>query len=221
MSNYLTIAVITAAIQEIVQGAVQEVVPGANVRVGPPRAVSPGEKEVNIYLYQISPNAELRNDDLATRRADGVLIRQPAAAIRLHYLISFAGEDHLATEIMLGRVVSVLHALPVLTGAELARIVSASGSYPYLQGSDLPAQEERVKLTPEYLSLEELSKLWTVFFQLAHRPSLQYLATPVQIDADLTPVKIPTPQKVETGVEIDDDKRSREDIFYAKPPREA
>ena len=206
MSNYLTIAVITAAIQELVQAAVQ-VVPGATVRVGPPSAATPGEKEVDIYLYRISPNAELRNDDLPQRTAGGLLTGKPTAAIRLHYLIAFAGEDHLATEIMLGRVVSILHALPVLTGEVLGGIASAGGSRPLLQGSDLPAQDERVKLTPEYLSLDEISKLWTVFFQLAHRPSLQYVVTPVLIDMDLTPMKIPLTSQISGSVECDGDKK--------------
>ena len=197
MSNDLTLAVITAAIQEIVQAAVHEAVPGATVRVGPPRAVPPGEKEVNIYLYQLSPNPELRNDDLPTRSADGTLLQRPCEAIRLHYLISFAGEDHLATEIMLGRVISVLHAMPVLPAETVARIASTNGSYSYLADSDLAASQEHVKLTPEYLSLEELSKLWTVFFQLAHRPSLQYVVTPVMVDSDLKPVCVPPVQKVD------------------------
>jgi Pvc16 N-terminal domain len=204
VSNYLTIAVVTAAIQQIVQAAVQDKPPGAAVRVGPPRAVPPGEKEVNIYLYRLSPNAELRNDDLPTRTADGILTDKPKAAIRLHYLISFAGEDHLATEIMLGRVLSVLHAMPVLAGEELARIVGTSGSFPFLAQSDLPAQREHVKLTPEYLSLEELTKLWTVFFQLAHRPSIQYVVTPVTIDADLDPVRPRRPRRIEVGLDVGD-----------------
>ena len=206
MSNYLTLAVITAAIQEIVQAAVHEAVPGATVRVGPPRAVPPGEKEVNIYLYRLSPNAELRNDDLPTRSADGTqLLKRPCEAIRLHYLISFAGEDHLATEIMLGRVISVLHAMPVLTAETVARIAGGNGSYPYLADSDLGACSEHVKLTPEYLSLEELSKLWTVFFQLAHRPSLQYVVTPVMVDSDLKPVDACIVQKVD----LEDDHKAR------------
>jgi hypothetical protein len=217
MSNYLTIAVITAAIQEIVQAAVQDVVPGATVKVGPPRAVTPGEKEVNIYLYQVSTNAELRNDDLPERAAGGALVRKPRVALRLHYMIAFGGEEHLATEVMLGRVVSVFHAMPGLTGAELARIVGATGSHASLQGSDLPAQEEPVKLIAEYLTLEEMSKLWTIYFQLAHRPSLQYIVTPVLIDADLTPIKIPNARQVEIGIEVDGDPASREVIRNVAP----
>lgn len=211
MSNYLTIAVITAAIQEIVQAAVQGVVPGAIVRVGPPQAVAPAEKVVNIYLYQVSPNAELRNDDRLAQGPDGSFIRTPAAAIRLHYLIAFGGEEQLAAEIMLGRVVSVLHTMPILNGEEIARIVREGGPHPELAQADLSRQEERIKLTPEYLTLEELSKLWSIFFQLTHRTSLQYVASPVLIDASADRVKIPAVRRVGTGITLDGDPPSRED----------
>jgi hypothetical protein len=203
MSNYLSIAVITAAIHEIVQAAVQEAVPGVTVRVGPPRAVSTGEKEVNVYLYHLMPNAQLRNDDLPTRDGDGVLRARPQVALDLHYLISFSGEEQLATEIMLARVVTVLHATPILTRDELSRIIGAGGSFPFLESSDLPAQLDRIKLTPEYLSLDELTKLWTVFFQIAHRPSLQYIASPVLLGADLAPVPPAPVRKVDVDVEVD------------------
>jgi hypothetical protein len=199
MSNYLSIAVVTAAIHEIVQAAVQEAAPGAMVRVGPPRAMSPGEKAVNVYLYHLTANADLRNRDLPTRDAAGGLVARPQTAVDLHYLISFAGEDHLATEIMLARVLTALHAAPVLAREDLERIVAPGGPFPFLAGADLPEQRDRIKLTPEFLSLEELAKLWTIFFQIAHRPSLQYIASPLLLDADLVP---PTPRIVDT-VDVD------------------
>lgn len=216
MSNYLTIAVITAAIREIVLEAAQEVASHVKVTIGPPRALGIGEKEVNIYLYRISPNAELRSDDLPTRSATGALIRRPVAAIRLHYLIAFADDDHLTTEIVMGKVVSVLHAAPILTADRLARIVGPNGPTA-LQASDLLEQEERIKLTPEYFSLDELSKFWTGLLQLAHRPSLQYVATPVLIDAGLLPVLVPQPTTVAGGIDSDSDPQHREAWRYDKP----
>lgn len=216
MSNYLTIAVITAALREIVLEAAQEVASHVKVTIGPPRALGIGEKEVNIYLYRISPNAELRSDDLPTRSATGVLIRRPAAAIRLHYLIAFADDDHLTAEIVLGRVVSMLHAAPILTADRLARIVGPNGPLA-LQASDLLEQEERIKLTPEYFSLDELSKFWTGLLQLAHRPSLQYLASPVLIDAGLLPALVPQPTTVASGIDSDSDPQHREAWRYDKP----
>ena len=36
---------------------------------------------MNVYLYQVTPNAAFRNVDLPTRRADGTLVKQPVAAL--------------------------------------------------------------------------------------------------------------------------------------------
>jgi hypothetical protein len=199
MSNYLAIAVVSAALQELVQAAVQPVVPGAVVRVGPPRAVAPGEKDVNIYLYRIAANPYHRNDELPLREAGGTPVGRSVAAVDLHYVISFGGEEHLASEVMMGKVAAVLHARPVLGFDELARIAAAGGAFPFPEQGLSITQQERVTLTPEYLSLDELSKLWTVFFQLTHRPSLQFVASPVLIDADIVPVTVPRVGSVELG----------------------
>lgn len=200
MSNYLSVAVVTATIHEIVQAAVLQAVPGARVRVGPPRAVAPGDKEVNIYLYRLAPDAYYRNRELPTRDGDGTLTKRPQEALELHYVISFSGEEHLETEIMLGKVVTVLHEVPLLTAAELGRVIRPGGSFPFLEASDLPAQADRIKLTPEYLPLDELSKLWTVFFQLAHRPSLQYIVTPVILDSGAVPEPVQAVRTVDVDV---------------------
>jgi hypothetical protein len=199
VSNYLAIAVLTAALREVVQAAVQTAVPGAVVRVGPPRAVAPGEKEVNIYLYRISANAYHRNDELPVREAGGAAIGRSVAALDLHYVVSFGGEEHLASEVMLGKVAAVLHGRPVLGFEELGKIAAAGAAYPFLEQGYSITQRERVTLTPEYLSLDELSKLWTIFFQLAHRPSLQFTASPVLIDADIFQIAVPNVGRVELG----------------------
>ena len=104
MNNYLTIAVVTATLHEIMQAAVHganDAVPGVTVRVGPPpRTVAPGEKEVNLYLYHLTPNASLRNADLPySRRGDGSLAQIPRAAIDLHYRFRSREKEHqLATK---------------------------------------------------------------------------------------------------------------------------
>lgn len=185
MSDYRTIAVVTAAIHGLVYDAVVQAVAGASVRIGPPRPVLSTEAEVCLYLYHMSPNPQLRNADLPTRRGDGAFIRRPQTAVDLHYIIAFAGEVDLATERMLGKVIAALDAFPVLSSAEIAKIVREKGFYSYLAGSDLADQREHVKLTPSYPSVEEMTKLWSVFFGIAHRPSLHYIASPILLDADL------------------------------------
>ena len=69
--------------------------------------------------------------------------------------------------------------------------VRARSAFAFLHDSDLPRQLDRIKIVPETLSLDELSKLWSVFFQIAHRPSLQYVASAVLLDAEGGPFDNP------------------------------
>lgn len=189
MSNFLAIATVTAVIKEALQAAVHAAVPGAVVRVGPPRAPTPSTgPEVCLYLYQVTPNASLRNQRLPTRDERGLL--QPAeAAIDLHYLISFFGDQDLASERMAGKVVEHFNTFPVLTPQQVDSAIHHQGPHSFLSASDLARAQEPVRVTPTYLTLEELSKLWTVFFQVAHRLSLQYIAGPVLIDSGPVPAR--------------------------------
>lgn len=214
MSNHLAIAVVTATLHELVQAAVSEAVPGVTVRIGPPRAVLSSESEVSLYLYHLTPNAQLRNSALPTRRHDGVQVAPTRVALDLHYMIAFSGESQLATETMLGSVLLVMESLPVLTGEEIRRVIRASGAYSYLKDSDLPEDKHQVKLTPEYPTFEEMTKLWSVFFQIAQRPSLQYLASPVVLDSGpkVTP---PPPSERRLLVRHND---GREELAAEPPP---
>ena len=90
MSNYLAIATVTAALQtKLIKAA--EVVDEAVVTTSRPNgndgAVTPA---INIFLYQVIPNAAYRNCDLPTRRSNGHLAQRPQAALTLHYLLSFS-----------------------------------------------------------------------------------------------------------------------------------
>ncbi|MBX9643788.1 MAG: DUF4255 domain-containing protein [Novosphingobium sp.] len=181
MSDYRSIAVVTAALSDIVRYAVQDVIKGVEVKVeiGPPKAITGGETVVNIYVYRVSPNPQLRNSDLpryGTNERPGTL---PTAAVDLHYVIAFGSDAPLATDLLMGRVVALLHACPGIGRARLRQMLGKGGAYHALAGSGMAEAHDLVTFTPEYLSLDELSKLWTVFFQLAHRPSLQYIASPV------------------------------------------
>jgi hypothetical protein len=57
----------------------------------------------------------------------------------------------------------------------------------YLKDSDLADEVEIVRLSPLSLNLEELSKLWSVFFQTPYVLSVAYLASVVLIDGDDMP----------------------------------
>lgn len=189
MSNFRAVATVTATIQRTLQAVVQGDVPGATVTT-----VRPAEGQntnvprigVNVFLYRVSPNPHWRNADLPTRRDSSELAQRPQAAIDLHYLFSFYGNDlALEPQRLLGSTVAFLHSQPLLTRAQIAAAV-ADGARPFLANSDLASQIDLVRFAPLSLSLEEISRLWSVFFQVRYVLSAAYQASVVLLERQLT-----------------------------------
>jgi hypothetical protein len=135
----------------------------------------------------VIPNAAWRNADLPTRRPEGQLVQRPQVALDLHYLLSFYGnEEQLEPQRLLGSVARTLHARPVLTHQMIQETVT-DPTFSFLANSNLTDQVELVKFTPLPLSLEELSKLWSVFFQIPYTLSVAYQGTVVLIESEETP----------------------------------
>ncbi|HVZ41606.1 MAG TPA: DUF4255 domain-containing protein [Candidatus Kapabacteria bacterium] len=191
MSNYLSLAAVTATLANVIQEGFVEHDVNATVTHLRPNDINNNNlsRGVNAYLYQVTTNAAWRNADMPTRNSAGKLITRPRVALDLHYLLSFFGdESKLETQRFLGLTASTLHARSILTRDKI-RSVIASGTYSsYLGDSNLADEVELVKFTPIPLSLEELSKLWSVFFQTQYNLSIAYQATVVLIDADMAPV---------------------------------
>jgi Pvc16 N-terminal domain len=193
MSDYLSLAAISATLQELTLQALADAVPGVTVRIGTPRVPGPGAgPEVSLYIYQLSPNLYNRNQDLPTRSGDGGLLRRPFIALDLHYLFTFFGEQDLVSERMVGKLASYFNASPVLSPDMIRRTIRPNGSFPYLDGCNLSDSPDAITLTPDFPTLEELSKLWTVFFQMTHRISLFYIVGPLLVEAAL-PTEPPPP----------------------------
>jgi hypothetical protein len=195
VSNALAIATTTVVLGDIVQSGLGAVI-GAKVTNLRPDEKENGapSPEANVFLYQVTPNAALRNADLPTRTANGDLRRRPQLALDLHYLISFYGDEAiLEPQRLLGGAVSALHARPVVTGSAIQAIIDASTGADltdprrYLGDTDLNEQAERVSFTPLALNLEELSKLWSTLFRVPYVLSVAYEASVVLVESQVTP----------------------------------
>src|SRR6266508_1493021 len=132
---------------------------GAGVSVTRPGAGGNGTPppSVNIFLYQATPNAAWRGDDLPTRRPDGRLVRRPQAALDLHYLLTFYGEEKtFVPQRLLGRVTRVLHAKPVLSRAMVTDALAEAAQDPDLVNTDVSESDlanavDLVRVTPSAL----------------------------------------------------------------------
>lgn len=186
MSNFLAIATVTATLQRVLQGAVQIDVSGAQVTTVRPDATGGGTPEVgvNIYLYQASPNPAWRNADLRTRRPKGDLIKQAQAGLDLYYLMTFYGNEvELEPQRLLGSTVRTLVDQPILT-SDMIRETINHPNFTYLQESTLSQQVEQVAIVPTTLSTDDLSKIWSVFFQTPYMLSFAFQGGAVLIEGE-------------------------------------
>ena len=192
MSNYLAIATVTATLSQILQVAASDAVDQANVTTERPESAADQaapDPAINLYLFQATPNPALRNADLPTRSSNGNLVDRPTAALDLHYLLTFYGdESQLEPQRLMGRAISALHTQPIITADDIEKVTDQESpqAVEYLQASDLAEQIESIKVSPLSLDLEETSKLWSVFFQTPYALSVAYQASVVLISADVT-----------------------------------
>jgi uncharacterized protein DUF4255 len=206
VSNALAIATVTATLRQLLQPAIQRTVTGAQVRTLRPDLIAADRSGsgVNLFLYEAYPDADFRNDDLPTRRADGAPIRKPRAALGLTYLIScFGSDDALEPQRLLGATAATLHAWPVLSRSDIASAIAAEPDI--LGGSDLAEQPELVRMSMLRLGTEELSRLWSMFSPLPYHLSVAYQASVVLIDEDLVPLVVLPVQQVHPTVIATDD----------------
>jgi hypothetical protein len=186
MSNYQAIATVTATLQRILQAAIQVDLAGARITTVRPDTGGSGTPDmgVNIYMYQANPNPAWRNADLRNRRPKGEIAKQAQAGLDLHYLLTFYGNEvELEPQRLLGSTVRVLIDQPILT-PEMIRETVTNPAFRFLENSTLAEQVERVTMVPESMNTEDLSKIWSVFFQTPYVLSFAYVGSTVLIEGD-------------------------------------
>ncbi len=191
MSNFLSIATVTEALRQLLQeGARDAGFPGAEALVlRPPASLTAGHPNghpnafVGLYPYQIVPNPQWRNVGLPNRRSDGSLVQGIRSAYDIYFLLTCYGDDsQLEPQRVLGALLRKLAAEPVLTKERIH-----AATYGVLADNNLDTEVETVKFSLMSFSLEEFSKLWSVFFQTIYYVSVAVQATVIFIDGTPTP----------------------------------
>jgi hypothetical protein len=187
MSNPLAIAAVTATLRNLLTARIHDdaELNDAQVTTRPLDRVRDGNagNQLNLFLYQTVIDGALRNTDVPGRQRPGET-GHPALPLNLCYLITAFGrdDDEVLAHRLLGHSMATLHDHPVLGREEIQAA---------LADNDLHEQIERVRITPQPLSLDELSKLWAAF-QTQFRVSAAYEVAVVLIDSRL-PLRAPLP----------------------------
>ena len=199
MSTGLAIAAVTAVLKDQLGNAVSPLTAILNVSVDvsaiAPDRISISDEmapRLNLYLYGVTPNQGWRNSGLPSRNGNGVRLTNPPLALDLHYLLTAYGSDNYQAEVLFGRAMQSLHEVPQLARDTIRDILAATASETInLSQAGLADQIELVKISPEPMNTEDISKLWTAF-QSTYRPTAAYRASVVLIQAD-QPTQTPLP----------------------------
>jgi hypothetical protein len=218
VSSALAIAGVTAVLRDLLNdGMINHNVSGIlgstiTVSVVPPDRVVPANgtesTQLNLFLHRVTPNPGWRNSALPSRDSSGRhRLSNPPLALDLHYLLSAYSADELGAEILLGYAMHLLHEMPVLDRRAITVALNPSPSVgtalpPALQAlatCGLADQVEQIRLTPESLSTEEMSRIWTAV-QSNYRPTTAYTASVVLIES-AQPARAPVPVLSRGGVD--------------------
>ncbi|OKH52971.1 hypothetical protein NIES2101_12865 [Calothrix sp. HK-06] len=195
MSNSLAIAAVTTTLRYLLQQRFDSNGSGSvTVTTKPPDKARDNNgnanNQVNLFLYQTKENAAWRNMDIPNQVKPGET-GLPPLALNLYYMLTaYAQNDDFpepTSHNLLGEAMSVFHDYSVLKPEDIKNALPAADIAKY----DLYNQIERVKITPQSLSLDELSKMWTTF-QTQYRISTAYEVSLVLIESTRLP-KTPLP----------------------------
>jgi hypothetical protein len=187
MSTDLAITAVTATLRQLLDDEIAEQW-GSTVLGGElikefvvthqlPHKVRTGANEtknvINLFLYRTELNAAWRNmpDPSQTKPGEH---GAPPLALNLDYLLTAYGEDEReeAAHYFLGQAMRVLHDNAVVPRSKFNDVIPEALVH---------RQIEKITITPRPLTIEDLSKLWSMF-QTQFRICAAYVVTVVLID---------------------------------------
>lgn len=194
MSTALAVATTSRVIAAVIDDAVAAarlLLPGvlgsATTSSAPPDHVVTGTTgeitNLNLFLYHVTYNQGWREVGLPTRGPQGNTIGRAPLAIDLHYLLTAYSSGDYEAQIMLGIGMQALHEIPILFRQKIQAVFASPTTDidKALATSDLANQLEIVKIVPQQLATDELSKLWTAF-QSKFKVSAAYAVSVVLIE---------------------------------------
>jgi hypothetical protein len=176
--------------------------------VPPDRITAEDGDQLNVFLYRTSLNPGWRDVGLPVRSPTGTRLTQPPLALDLHYVISAHCKTDLHAELLMGSAMLALHGMAVLSAPAISQYYAqatpagiTSDVWTLLAGAGLDAQPEQVTVSFENMSIDDISKLWSVLGE-KYRPSAAYVITVVLLQPD-GPVRAALPVTQPAALQVE------------------
>jgi hypothetical protein len=192
----LAIASVTAVLREclangLVRYSSATGLGDVHVTILPPDRIAVGSEEpnqLNLFMYHVTPHPMLgshgRDRDAADGRAPGFRV-----ALGVNYLLTAYSSQDFHAEILLGCAIQLLGSMPILTREIASELLQLPGkgqrsamsrARTALSSSFTLATFDRLRVTQQFVNVEEMSKLWSAL-QARFRPSVAYEVSAVTL----------------------------------------
>ncbi len=197
MGSYQAIAAVSRTLRSLLRDRMEDLhtLP-VTVTLAPPDVTLKGITggRLNLYLFQVTENGSLKNQEIPGQGSPGAY-GHPPLSLDLHYLLtSYAESDtaldsDLAAQQILGNAMRVLHDFAIIPPHLHEK---DDPTRPRILDPVLSGEFERIKITLQPTSLDDLSKLWSALPQASFRRSATYQVSVVQLESR-RPRRLPRP----------------------------
>jgi hypothetical protein len=183
MLSYTTIADVGLTLIRLLRENMGDLLADVNtgiVLLSPADVKTEGSQDIRLtlFLYHVVESASLRNQPYAVETSTES--RVPPLSLDLYYMLtSYPSQAELdlsdrilGSQRILGRAMRIFYDNGILSG-------------PALQGR-LASTDEELRITLNPITLEDLTRVWSVFPDTAYITSVSYLVTPARIRSERT-----------------------------------
>jgi hypothetical protein len=176
MSDYTAIADVSNTLIDLLRSNMEDLINPDSIVL-----ISPGEIEANdsvrlsLFLFQVIENAHMKNQEMQI--INPAKLKYPPLILDLYYMLTSypstgiqditerTKEEHS----ILGRAMQIFYDNSIIAG-------------PILRGS-LIENDQRLHISQNPLSLDDMTKIWNTFQDRPFRPSVCYLVNNVRIES--------------------------------------
>lgn len=182
MASFLALAGVSRTLRNLLEDRMQAPV---SITIAPPDVQVAGftNRRANLYLFQVAESPHLKNQEPPGEGHPGTYGRPPLS-LDLHYLVTAYGASEtgpdadLEAQQILGDLMRAFHEYPLITPGLHRGDLPAN---PQILDTSLVGELERIKITLQPTTMDELSKIWTALPQANFRRSVAYNVSVVQI----------------------------------------
>lgn len=176
---------VSTSLKALLKARIPELNDDSFISFGSPSDIDASTIKLSMCLYYLSHSPSMRNSEREELGGTDQF-QYPPAYLDLYYLMTPYAKDRETELLLLGRIFQLFHEHPVLSDTDLKGNLAASGN-------------EKIRISYNNLTIQDIKQLWEVFPGKPAKVSLSYLVSPVRLPADKI-MTIPRVQERNLGI---------------------